>query len=90
MYPLPKTPLPSTLGFVLRPTPTFQPIAPDTSPKTVNTHHTNNPQSVETSPESSLPCGQWTPMGSTSTNSTPSQHTPQVGCTSTTCYTTVT
>ena len=33
MYPLPKTPLPSTLGFVPRPTPTFQPIAPDTSPK---------------------------------------------------------
>ena len=29
MYPLPKTPLPSTSGFVLKPTPTFQPIAPD-------------------------------------------------------------
>ena len=76
MYPLPKTPLPSTSGFVLKPTPMFQPIAPDTSPKTVNTHHTNNPQNVETSPESSLPCGQWTPMGSTSTDGTPSQHTP--------------
>ena len=76
MYPLPKTPLPSTSGFVPRPTSTFQPIAPDTSSKTVNTHHTNNPQSVETSPESSLPCGQQTPRGSTSTNSTPSQHTP--------------
>ena len=75
MYPLPKTPLPSTSGFVPRPTPTFQPIAPDTSPETVNTHHTNNPQNIETSPESSLPCGQWTPVGSTSTNSTPSQHT---------------
>ena len=76
MYPLPKTPLPSTSGFAPRPTPTFQPIAPDTSLETVNTHHTNNPQNIETSPESSLPCGQWTPMGSTSTNSTPSQHTP--------------
>ena len=76
MYPLPKTPLPSTSGFVPRPTPTFQPIVPDTSPETVNTHHTTNLQSVETSPESSLPCGQWTPMGSTSTNSAPSQHTP--------------
>ena len=42
MYPLPKTPLPSTSGFVPRPTPTFQPIAPDASPETVNTHHTNN------------------------------------------------
>ena len=76
MYPLPKTPLPSTSGFVPRPTPTFQPITPDTSPETVNTHHTHNPQNIETSPESSLPCGQWTPMGSTSTNSTPSQHMP--------------
>ena len=76
MYPLPKTPLPFTSGFVPRATPTFQPIAPDTSPEPVNTHHTNNPQIVETSPESSLPCGQCTPMGSTSTNSTPSQHTP--------------
>ena len=57
MYPLPKTPLPSTSGFVPRPTPTFQPISQDTSPKTVNIHHTNNPQSIETSPESSLPCG---------------------------------
>ena len=61
MYPLPKTPLPSTSGFVPRPTPTFQPIAPDTLPQTVNTHHTHNPQNIKTSPESSLPCGQWTP-----------------------------
>ena len=74
MYPLPNTPLPST--FVPKPTPTFQPIAPDTSSKTVTTHHTNNPQSVETSPGSSIPCGQQTPRGSTSTNSTPSQHMP--------------
>ena len=34
MYPLPKTPLPSTSGFVLRPTPTFQPNAPGNSPTT--------------------------------------------------------
>ena len=57
-------------------TPTFQPIAPDASPEPVNTHHTNKPQNAETSPESSLPCGQQTPIGSTSTNSTPMQHTP--------------
>ena len=75
MYPLPKTPLPSTSGFVLRPTPTFQPIVPGAAPEAANTHHTNNSQNVETSPESSLPCGQLIPMGSTSTNSTPSQHT---------------
>ena len=56
MYPLPKTPLPSTSSFVPRPTPTFQPIVPDTATETANTHHTNNPQNVETSPESSLPC----------------------------------
>ena len=76
MYPPPKTPLHSTLGFVPRPTSTFQPIAPDASPEPVNTHHTNEPQNAETSPESSLPCRQWTPIGSTSTNSTPTQHTP--------------
>ena len=64
------------MGFVPRPTPTFQPIAQDTSPEPVNTHHTNEQQNAETSPESSLPCGQQTPRGSTSTNSTPSQHTP--------------
>ena len=76
MHPLPKTPLPSTLGFVPKPTPTFQPIAPDMPSKTVTTHHASNPQSVETSPGSSIPCGQQTPSESTSTNSTPSQHTP--------------
>ena len=74
MYPPPKTPLPSTLGFVPRPTPMFQPIAPAASPELVNTHHTNGQQNTETSPESSLSCGQWTPISSTSTNSTPSQH----------------
>ena len=60
MYPLPKTPLPSTSGFVPRPTPTFPPIVPDTSTEPVNTHHTNNSQNVETLPESSLLCGQRT------------------------------
>ena len=73
MYPLPKTPLPSTSGLVPKPTPTFQPIAPDMS----SIHHTTKPQSVETSPGSSLPCGQQTPRESTNTNRTPSQHTPQ-------------
>ena len=76
MYPTPETPLPSTSGFVPRPTPTFQPIAPDASPEPVNTHHTNKQQDAETSLESSLLCGQRTPRGSTNTSSTPSQHTP--------------
>ena len=47
MYPPPKTPLPSTSGFVPRPTPTFQPIAPATSPEAVNTHHTNGQQMLK-------------------------------------------
>ena len=72
MYPLPKPPLPSTSGFVPKPTHTFQPIVPDTS----SIHHADNPQSVETLPGSSLPCGQQTPRESTSTDSTQSQHTP--------------
>ena len=37
--------------------------------------HTNGQQNAETSPESSLPCGQRTSIGSTSITSTPSQHT---------------
>ena len=77
MYPLPKTPLPSTSGFVPRPTPTFQPIAPDTSPETVNTHHTHNPQNIETLKHQEFTT-LWTMdlVGSTKTNSTPSQHMP--------------
>ena len=81
MYPPPKTPLPSTSGYVSKPTPTFQPIAPATSPEPVNTHHTNRQPNAETSPESSLPCGQWTPV---------SKHSTTFCCASTTCYTTVT
>ena len=76
MYPLPRTPLPSTSGFVRKPSSTFQPIALAASPLAVNTHQTDRQQSAETSPGSSLPCGQWTPIGSASITSTPSQHTP--------------
>ena len=76
MYPPPKTPLPSTFGFVPKPSSTFQPIASAAPPPAVNTHQTDRQQSAETSPGSSLPCGQWTPIGSTSITSTPSQHTP--------------
>ena len=39
MYPLPKTPLPSTSGFVPKPTPTFQPIAPDRYRSIMQTTH---------------------------------------------------
>ena len=52
MYPLPKTPLPSTLGFVPRPTPTFQPVAPDTSSTThkVLKHHQGVHYSMDNRP----------------------------------------
>ena len=76
MYPPPKTPLPSTSGFVPKPSSTFQPIASAAPPPAVNTHQTDEQHNAETSPESSLPCGQRTPIGTTSITSTPSQHTP--------------
>ena len=80
MYPPPKTPLPSTSGFVPKPSSTFQPIASAapsaTPPPAVNTHQTDRQQSAEMSPGSSLPCGQQTPIGSTIVTSTPPQHTP--------------
>ena len=76
MYPSPRTPLPSTSGFVPKPSSTFQPIASAAPPLVVNTHQTDRQQSAETSPGSSLPCGQQTPIGSASVTSTPSQHTP--------------
>ena len=40
MYPLPRTPLPSTSGFVSKPSSTFQPIASATTPPVDNTHQT--------------------------------------------------
>ena len=40
MYPLPRTPLPSTSGFVPKPSSTFQPIASAAPPLVVNTHQT--------------------------------------------------
>ena len=73
MYPLPKTPLPSTSGFVPKPTSTFQPIVP-ASPQPVKTQGTQN-QNTESSPQSSLPCGQRTPISSNNTTNTPSQGT---------------
>ena len=76
MYPPPKTPLPSTSGFVPKPSSTSQPIASAAPPPVVNTHLTDGQQSAEMSPGSSLPCGQHTPIGSASITSTPSQHTP--------------
>ena len=70
MYPLPTNPSPSTSTSVPRPTSTFEPISPQQL-----TNSTEN-QNTESSPQSSLPCGQRTPASSTSTSDTPSQHTP--------------
>ena len=50
---------------------TFEPI----SPQQVTTPNTKN-QTTESSPQSSLPCGQQTPTSSTNTSDTPSQDTP--------------
>ena len=71
MYPLHTNSLPSTSTFVPRPTSTFEPI----SPQQVTTPDTKN-QNTESSPQSSLPCGQQTPTSSTNTSDTPSQDTP--------------
>ena len=64
--PPPKTPLPSTYGFVPKTSSTFQPIASATPsaapPPAVDTHQTDGQQSLEMSPGSSLPCGQRTPI----------------------------
>ena len=67
MYLLPTNPSPSTSTSVPRPTSTFEPISPQQLTENQNT---------ESSPQSSLPCGQRTPASSTSTPDTPSQHTP--------------
>ena len=63
MYPLHTSSLPSTS--------TFEPI----SPQQVTTPNTKG-QNAESSPQSSLPCGQQTPTSSTNTSDTPSQNTP--------------
>ena len=71
MYPLHTSSLTSTSTFVPRLTSTFEPI----SPQQVTTPNTKN-QNTESSPQSSLPCGQQTPTSSTNTSDTPSQNTP--------------
>ena len=67
MYPLSTNPSPSTSTSAPTPTSTFEPISPQQLTENQNT---------ESSPQSSLPCGQRTPAGSTSTSDTPSPHTP--------------
>ena len=66
MYPLPTNLSTSTSTSAPRPTSTFEPISPQ--------QLTDN-QNTESSPQSSLPCGQRTPASSTNTSDSPSQHT---------------
>ena len=61
MYPLPTNPSPSTSTSVPRPTSTFEPISLQQLTNNTET------QNTESSPQSSLPCGQRTPASSTST-----------------------
>ena len=68
MYPLPQNLLPCTSGFIPRSSSTFLPITPSaSSPATgigaAKPHQTQ--QSQETSPGSSLQCGQGTPSAPT-------------------------
>ena len=74
MYPSPQTPIASISGFVPRPSSRFQPITPATpSPvqKTDAVSQQIEPQSNESSPGSSLPCGQHTPMAPQSRQQSP-------------------
>ena len=68
MYPLPPTPLPCTSGFIPWPSSTFWPItpaAPLLATRGVAAKPVHEQQSKETSPGSSLPCGQGTPTAPT-------------------------
>ena len=63
MYPQPTDLSPSTSTSASKPTSIFEPSSTDK-------------QSTESSPQSSLPCGQRTPAASTSSSDAPSSHTP--------------
>ena len=75
MYLLLKTPIPSTSGYIPRPTSTFKPVAPANSQHTADAQNIYQQQSIGSSPGSSLPCGQCTPTASVRNTSTPLQVT---------------
>ena len=75
MYPLPKTPIPSTSGLIPRPTSTFKPVTPADSQHKADAQNTYQQQSIGSSPGSSLLCGQCTPTASVRNTSTPPQVT---------------
>ena len=67
MYPQPTNPSPSTSTSTPRPTSIFEPSSPQ---------QLTDKQRTESSPQSSLPCGQRTPAALTSSSDAPSSHTP--------------
>ena len=67
MYPQPTNPSPSTSTSAPRPTSIIEPSSPQQLTENQNT---------ESSPQSSLPFGQRTPAGSSSTSDAPSPYTP--------------
>ena len=73
MYPLLKTPIPSTSGFIPRPTSMFKPVTPATSQNMADAQNIYQQQSIASSPGSSLPCGQCTPTAVVNNTSTPPQ-----------------
>ena len=73
MYPLRKTPEPSTSGFVPRLTSTFKPVTPANSQHSADAQNTYQQQNIGSSPGSSLPCAQHTPTASATNTSTPPQ-----------------
>ena len=80
MYPLHKTPIPSTSGFIPRPTSTFKPVAPANSQHTADAQNIYQQQSIGSSPGSSLLCGQCTPTASVRNTSTPLQVAIPLAC----------
>ena len=68
---LPKTPIPSTSGFIPRPTSTFKPVTPANSQHMADAQNTYQQQSIGSSPGSSLPCGQRTSTASVTNTSAP-------------------
>ena len=75
MYPLLKTPIPFTSGFIPRATSTFKPVIPANSQHTADAKNIYQQQSIGSLPGSSLPCGQRTPTASVRNTSTPLQVT---------------
>ena len=71
MYPLCKTPVPSTSGFIPRPTSTFKPVAPANSQHSADAQNTYQQHSIGSSPGSSLLCGQCTTASATNTSTPP-------------------